>query len=95
MRDPAPIRGRWTINWANERDGVLRPTLRNAQLSGPPVNLREPVEVVPVPDEAAIERAARWLHGERFGCSDPAPCGNCLSDVREILRIAHEGQDDQ
>lgn len=47
--DPAPIRGRWT----------LKPSTHPfvaASLEGPRVT--ESVEVVPVPDEAAIERGA-------------------------------------
>lgn len=66
----APIRGRWTI--ARDRfpgkpngDRLVKPAQRavNAWYAEHP-NAWELVEVVPVPDEQAIERAARMLFAD-------------------------------
>jgi hypothetical protein len=66
MPDSAPIRGRWTIHHTS---GTQTHTLRflNALVDGPPIAaMSDAVEVVPVPDEAAIERGAK-AHEERDG----------------------------
>jgi hypothetical protein len=64
--DPAPIRGRWTIHHTS---GTQTHTLRflNALVDGPPIAaMSDAVEVVPVPDEAAIERGAK-AQAREFG----------------------------
>lgn len=53
--------------------------------------MSEQAEVVPVPDEAAIERAAKWLFGENYVPSDReravAECWPIVSDdVRRVYR---------
>jgi hypothetical protein len=57
MNEPSPIRGRWTL-WGA---GPGFPTMADVRLpSG------AQVDVVPVPDEQAIERAAKVLFGESY-----------------------------
>jgi hypothetical protein len=75
-----PIRGRWTIrphpqSWPlwNYADGP-RPS--------------EPVQVVPVPDEAAIDRGAKGLH--QRDVADPA----CEPERREWDRLTVALQDE-
>lgn len=91
--DPAPIRGRWTI-WAcvNGRcPATIKPgRCRCFVVTRSGLNKyteRVAVEVVPVPDEAAIERGAKALR-EALGMRTLAP------DVAlAVLRAALEPTD--
>jgi hypothetical protein len=84
--DPAPIRGRWTIHHTS---GTQTHTLRflNALVDGPPIAaMSDAVEVVPVPDEAAIERGAKYLYFNRQGEDVEAIWLEVSEDVRRIFR---------
>lgn len=68
--DPAPIRGRWTIceNHETHSRGVVKPGERLARNANHEPGVFEITELVSVPDEAAIERAAKVLH--ELQCAD-------------------------
>jgi hypothetical protein len=55
---PAPIGGRWTITHRHANKGTFGYRPPENYIDGPECRL---VEVVPVPDEAAIERGAKAL----------------------------------
>jgi hypothetical protein len=62
--DPVPIRGRWTIT--QRRPMVPRAVSEWHVATGPDPGRHGRVEVVPVPDEAAIERGAQAVEDHRF-----------------------------
>jgi hypothetical protein len=73
MNEPSPIRGRWTLV-ANDRTGEVFDVVRNEVIGR---GMRSAgwlmIEVVPVPDEQAIERGAKALarrYGEEVGFAD-------------------------
>jgi hypothetical protein len=62
------IRGRWTITLCNVCGERINGHRHQVFPDNGPGRMHEDsrqVEVVPVPDEAAIERAAGWLGGDR------------------------------
>jgi hypothetical protein len=87
MPPETPIRGRWTI-WPCSHGGVevepshIPPGHRCAACGA------YPVAVVPVPDEAAIERGAKGLH--QRDVADPA----CEPERREWDRLTVALQDE-
>jgi hypothetical protein len=85
---PNPIRGRWTL-WPTfvMPSGVVGEVERCCAIDGPNVPVGKAVEVVPVPDEQAIERAAMALASRR------RPLGHGLDTVL-AARIARQARED-
>jgi hypothetical protein len=83
MPDSAPIRGRWTIRWrpytAKQPGGW--------ELDGGPSWPEGLVAVVPVPDEAAIERGAEAL---REACGATSTLRTYRKLALVVLRAALE-----
>jgi hypothetical protein len=80
LPDPTPIRGRWTLGVAEDgQTWMWRDCIPGSDI--------RPVEVVPVPDEQAIERAARALASRR------RPLGYGLDAVL-AARIARQARED-
>jgi hypothetical protein len=78
-----PIRGRWTIHRPH------RAVVAVVELRGwCSTASSEPVQVVPVPDEAAIDRGAKGLH--QRDVADPA----CEPERREWDRLTVALQDE-
>jgi hypothetical protein len=68
MNEPSPIRGRWTVTICDECGEQLQRGWQQHQIfpqhgigRGVIHKGTHPVEVVPVPDEQAIERAAKAM----------------------------------
>jgi hypothetical protein len=79
------MKGRWTVKLAHN---VCAWGDTMAVVSDP-VPTEDPTPVVPC-DDAAVERIARWLHCERFGCAGEEPCATCRRDAEAVLRAAGE-----
>jgi hypothetical protein len=76
--DPAPIRGRWTLKPHDDDSSRARRLMAR----NPDDLYGEPVEVVPVPDETAIERGAKatWDYDDGY---TPRPWEDAEPDERE------------
>jgi hypothetical protein len=90
MNEPRPIRGRWTIRSQFVGDDGY---LHEARVEGGPTPGYGFVEVVPVPDEQAIERAAIAL----FALAGWPPrmahyAREAWPNVSESLRARHRAQ---
>jgi hypothetical protein len=98
MPDPTPIRGRWTLKGhdAGPAQWITGSTL---VVGGRPLGAGERIEVVPVPDEQAIERAARAMYErgypedvreswEAYAARQPDIAGRFRESVRAVLAAA-------
>jgi hypothetical protein len=94
--DPAPIRGRWTIWFCPACAGSNKQSLGcphdEDEFAGEPLA----VEVVPVPDEAAIERGAKAVRDTwRLYASGSTPKQRQRAVALAVLRAALETPDGQ
>jgi hypothetical protein len=58
MNEPSRVRGRWMLYVCPDCGRARMDGSWHGCVDGPTIEIGEPVEVIPVPDEQAIERAA-------------------------------------